>query len=74
MLVDIQRRDTICAPATAMVQSSISIVRVSGSDATDILNKIFLPKKGKQANFVATLGDVIDSDSVVVDEALCDIL
>ena len=37
--------DTIAAVATAMTSSGIGIIRISGSDAFSILNKIFRPKK-----------------------------
>ena len=33
--------DTICAISTALGVGAISIIRVSGDDAIDIVNKIF---------------------------------
>lgn len=39
--------DTIAAIATAIGESGINIIRLSGSSAIDILDKIFVPTKGK---------------------------
>lgn len=39
--------DTIAAIATAMTNSGIGIIRVSGSDSIDIVDKIFVSVKGK---------------------------
>lgn len=59
-------RDTICALATPPGHSALAVIRVSGPDALVIKDKIFQPKRGKQAHFVATRGDVLD-----LDDALC---
>ena len=42
------RKDTIAAIATAMSDSGISIIRVSGEDAIPIVNRIFFTKGHKQ--------------------------
>ena len=38
-------KDTIAAIATAMSSSGIGIVRMSGPDSFEIIDKIFQPKK-----------------------------
>lgn len=40
------KTDTIAAIATAMTNSGIGIVRISGSDSFSIIDKIYKPKKG----------------------------
>lgn len=40
------RTDTIAAIATAMANSGIGIVRISGEDALSVGDRIFVPKKG----------------------------
>ena len=71
-MFDLTRRDTICAPATANAPSAIALIRVSGKDAPDILQKVFAPKLSKKVRpFVATLGDVLDHEGKRLDEGLC---
>lgn len=62
MTLDVARRDTICAAATAIFPSAIAIIRVSGPDAFLILNHVFVPYKTPQKPFVATLGCIGDFD------------
>ena len=38
-------KETIAAIATGMSNSGIGIVRISGEEAIDIIDKIFVPKK-----------------------------
>ncbi len=42
------KTDTIAAIATAMANAGIGIVRISGEDAFQIIDKIFCPKKGSK--------------------------
>ena len=68
--------DTICAISTALGIGAISIIRVSGDEAIDIVNKIF---KGKNLNEVAThtihYGHIIDFESnELIDEVLVSIM
>ncbi|WP_034465945.1 tRNA uridine-5-carboxymethylaminomethyl(34) synthesis GTPase MnmE [Butyrivibrio proteoclasticus] len=62
--------DTICAIATAMSDAGIGIIRVSGSDAVDICDKIFVsPKKqhtlkDHEANTIK-YGFVCDGDTII---------
>ena len=44
----ISKSDTIAAIATAMSDSGIGIVRVSGMDAVEIVNKIYRSKQGEK--------------------------
>ena len=66
--------DTIAAISTTMGVGAISIIRVSGNDAIDIVNKIF---KGKDLTKVDShtinYGHIIDNDSVI-DEVLVSIM
>ncbi len=64
--LDLHQKDTICAAATPALPSAIAVIRVSGRDALLIKERIFLPKKGAQKFFVATLGDITG-----IDEAIC---
>jgi len=66
--------DTIAAISTTMGVGAISIIRVSGNEAINIVNKIF---KGKDLNAVdshtITYGHIIDKESVI-DEVLVSIM
>ena len=66
--------DTIAAISTTMGVGAISIIRVSGTEAINIVNKIF---KGKDLNTVEshtiTYGHIIDNESVI-DEVLVSIM
>ena len=42
------KTDTIAAIATAMSNSGIGIVRISGDEALDVADRIFRPKKGSR--------------------------
>ncbi|ROR22135.1 tRNA modification GTPase [Mobilisporobacter senegalensis] len=68
------RTETIAAVATAMSNAGISIVRISGSEAIDIISKIFKPKNKdkdiKKANsHTIHYGYIIDG-SITIDEVL----
>lgn len=61
------KRDTIAAIATAMSNSGIGIVRISGNDSLYIANKIY---KGKELKDHAIhYGHIVDGDEVI-DEVL----
>lgn len=66
--------DTIAAISTALGVGAISIIRISGDDSTNIVNKIF---KGKDLTKVAThtihYGFVVDNDEII-DEVLVTIM
>lgn len=68
--------DTIVAISTALGESAISIVRLSGNEAIDIANKVF---KGKNLHEVKShtihYGHIIDPDeNVYIDEVLVTIM
>ena len=73
----INSTDTIAAISTAMNNSGIGIVRISGADAIKILNKIFRPAKEKDMESVPGntihYGHIVDGDSIV-DEVLVSVL
>lgn len=66
--------DTIAAISTTMGVGAISIIRVSGDDAINIVNKIF---RGKNLNNVEThtinYGHIIDNENII-DEVLVSIM
>ena len=47
--------DTICAISTTLGVGAISIVRVSGSDALEIVNNIFKGKKHESAHLMLSV-------------------
>ena len=53
----INKSDTIAAIATAMSDSGIGIVRVSGMDAVEIVNKIYRSKQGENSTSCKKLVD-----------------
>jgi len=72
--------ETIAAIATALSESGIGIIRVSGPDAVNVVNKIFYNKAGKQfllsvASHTINYGFIhsIDDDSII-DECLVSVM
>ena len=69
--------DTIAAIATAMTNSGIGIIRVSGSDAIDIVDKIFVSNKGKKLSMVKThtihYGSIVYKGKII-DEVLVSVM
>lgn len=68
------RNETIAAISTAMSNSGISIVRISGEDSINIIKKIFVPfRKEKDIDKVKThtvhYGNIID-EGKIIDEVL----
>lgn len=62
--------ETIAAVATAMAGSGIGIIRISGKDAFEIVEKIFQPaKKGKklteEKTYTIHYGNIVDGDEIV---------
>lgn len=67
--------DTITAIATAPGEAGISIIRISGSNSINILNDIFISKKGVSIKEIPSrklvYGHIVDPDSdKIVDEVL----
>ncbi|MBR5931569.1 MAG: tRNA uridine-5-carboxymethylaminomethyl(34) synthesis GTPase MnmE [Lachnospiraceae bacterium] len=69
----IHQTETIAAIATAMNNSGIGIIRISGADAFSIIHKIFRPAKEKDMQQVSShtvhYGIIMDGDRIV-DEVL----
>lgn len=66
--------DTIAAISTALGVGAISIIRISGKDAIDIVNKIFKGKNLKEANtHTINYGHIIEEDKII-DEVLVSIM
>ena len=61
--------DTICAPASAPVNSSIAIIRVSGPESYGAACSIF-SKSNLIKNRYAAYGSIIDGDTIVDDVVL----
>ena len=61
--------DTICAPASAPVNSSIAIIRISGSESERAVNSIFSNSK-KIKDRTAIYGSIIDNKEIVDDVIL----
>ena len=64
------KTDTIAASATAMSNSGIGIVRISGDEALDVADRIFRPKKGSRKvsdmeTHTIHYGYVTDGDEVI---------
>ena len=62
--------DTIVSIATALTNNAISIIRVSGSDAVKIVNKVFKGKNLEKVNsHTIHYGHIIDYETKeVLDE------
>ncbi|MGN1319347.1 MAG: tRNA uridine-5-carboxymethylaminomethyl(34) synthesis GTPase MnmE [Lachnospirales bacterium] len=69
--------DTIAAISTATGNGGIGIVRISGKDALDICDKIFVSPKGKkiinQKSHTITFGNIVDKGNVI-DEVLVSVM
>lgn len=68
------KTDTIAAIATAMSNSGIGIIRISGDEALEVADRIFHPKKGKKKvtemeSHTVHYGYVLDGNEVI-DEVL----
>lgn len=67
--------DTICAIATSQGIGAIAIIRVSGEESINIVNKIF---KGKDLNLVNShtinYGHIVDKEGKVIDEVLVSVM
>lgn len=64
------KTDTIAAIATAILNSGIGIVRISGDEALDVADRIFRPKKGSRKvsdmeTHTIHYGYVTDGDEVI---------
>ena len=62
-------KDTICAIATLVGESSINVIRISGDDAILIVDKIFDKDLTKKQSYTITYGYIIDGNEKI-DEVL----
>ncbi len=63
--------DTIAAIATPQGSGGISIIRISGNNALDVINKIFKPIKDDSFKpNMMRLGNIIDETGIIVDQVL----
>ena len=65
-------KDTICAIGTLVGESSINLIRISGNDSIEIVNKIFTADLLKKETHTITYGFIKDGDEKV-DEVLVSI-
>lgn len=66
--------DTIAAIATALTNSGIGIIRISGPEALDVADRVFRPKKegkklSKEKTYTVHYGTICDGDETI-DEVL----
>lgn len=64
------QKDTISAISTALGEGAISIVRLTGVDATNIVNKIFSKDVDQIKSRVATLGNILDENKNFIDSVV----
>lgn len=60
-----ERQSTICAPATA-IGGAISVIRISGHNAVDVVNGIFSKDIADARGYTLHYGEIPDVDDVVV--------
>lgn len=65
---------TIAAISTGMSPGGIGVIRISGKDAVEIAQKVFISKNGKPLSslkgYSALFGNVVDDNNIPVDEAV----
>ncbi|MEO6189311.1 MAG: tRNA uridine-5-carboxymethylaminomethyl(34) synthesis GTPase MnmE [Saprospiraceae bacterium] len=65
---------TIAALATSPAVSGIGIIRLSGPDAIELTQKIFVGKKlSEQAAYSMTFGQIVNTEGNIIDEVLISI-
>lgn len=66
--------DTICAISTPLAPGAISIIRISGSDAIRIANKVFIGKDLKKVDdHTINYGHIFDGDEII-DEVMVSVM
>lgn len=67
--------NTICAISTSSGMGAISIIRVSGSEAVGVVNKIFKGHRlDKVASHTINYGHIIDEKDNIIDEVLVSVM
>ena len=72
----IRNDDTICAPATVPGTGAISVIRVSGSEALSIADKVISCRRGtisEAEGYILKFGTIQDKSGVTLDEVLVSI-
>lgn len=62
--------DTIAAPATKNVQNAVSVIRLSGSEAVAIADKLFSKKLSDASDRMVIYGKIRDSEGNILDDCL----
>lgn len=62
-------KDTICAVATLVGESSINVIRISGDNSINIVNKIFNKDLSTKASHTLTYGYIVENNEKI-DEVL----
>jgi len=72
MYLKLRDNDTIAAVATPLGEGGISVIRISGKEAFDIADKIFIGKGklGELPSHTAHYGKVVDDEGRFVDEVV----
>lgn len=73
------KTDTIAAISTAMSNSGIGIIRISGDEAISLINPIFVNKKNENSlssysSHTFHYGFIIDEDKNIIDEVMVSIM
>ena len=72
------KEDTIAGIATALSNSGISIIRISGQDSINIVNRIYKCSKydnlNKSESNYLNYGFIVDEDDNIVDEVLVSVM
>lgn len=73
------RKDTIAAIATAVSDSGIGIIRVSGEDAIEIVDKIYRNTKNdkiltKYDSHTIHYGFIVEQDGTIIDEVMVSVM
>ena len=77
--LSIMRTDTIAAVATAMTNSGIGIIRVSGKEAISIVHSIFINNKkeyclNQYESHTIHYGFIIDKENKILDEVMISVM
>ena len=78
-MVIIMKTDTIAAISTAVTDSGIGIIRVSGEDAISIVHSVFVNKKNEKCldsykSHTIHYGFIIDENETMIDEVMVSIM
>lgn len=73
------KTDTIAAISTAMTNSGIGIIRISGEDAVSIVHSIFVNKKNRKClssypSHTIHYGFILENDKNIIDEVMVSVM